>query len=82
MQKLVGTAITDRRFREGLLNGGRQRLLAQFGLSDEEIALLLAIHAESLEGFAAELQRRLESQRRFFRPPTAVSRPYPTPIGL
>jgi len=62
LQKIVGTAITDQRFRNDFLNGGRQRLLSQFDLSEEEAALLLAIRADSLEGFAAELLHRAKSE--------------------
>jgi len=60
LEKLVGIAITDRRFRQEFLNGGRRRLLARFDLGPEERNLLLAIQADSLEGFAAELQQRLQ----------------------
>ncbi len=59
LQKLVGMAIVDQRFRQGFLNGGRKRLLAQFDLATEEQEVVLSIRASSLEGFAAELERRL-----------------------
>jgi len=62
LQKVVGTAIIDRQFRTDFLDGGRQRLLAQFALGEEEAALLLGIQADTLEEFAAELQRRLGSK--------------------
>ncbi len=61
LQRVVGTAIVDHRFRADFLDGGRRRLLAQFGLGEEEAALLLGIRANTLEEFAAELQRHLES---------------------
>jgi len=66
LQKLVGTVIVDRCFRQAFLNGGRQRLLSQFELSPEERAFLLNIQADSLEGFAAELQQWLKVQNTLF----------------
>lgn len=59
LQKLVGTAIVDRRFREGFLNGARRRLLTSFRLAHEEQETVLSIQADTVEGFAAELERRL-----------------------
>ncbi|MGD1996600.1 MAG: hypothetical protein PVH62_07485 [Anaerolineae bacterium] len=64
LQKLVGTAIVNQRFRRDFLNGGRQRLLAEFDLSPEERAAVLAIRADALKEFAAELENWLESHRR------------------
>lgn len=62
LQKIVGTAITDQRFRDDFLNGGRQRLLRQFDLTEEEATLLLTIRADSLEGFASELLCRAKAK--------------------
>ncbi|HHH42328.1 MAG TPA: hypothetical protein ENK56_10045 [Chloroflexi bacterium] len=59
LQKLVGTAVVDRRFRKGFLNGGRRRLLTRFDLATEEREAVLSIRAATLEGFAAELEQRL-----------------------
>ncbi|HEC34703.1 MAG TPA: hypothetical protein ENI37_08345 [Chloroflexi bacterium] len=67
LQRLVGTAVVDRRFRQGFLNGGRQRLLAQFELAAEEREALLSIRANTLEGLAAELERQLYSAGRVAR---------------
>ncbi len=63
LQKLVGAAVVDQRFCRDFLDGGRRRLLEQFELTPEEQAVLLAIQADSLAGFAAELQRWLEARR-------------------
>ncbi len=55
LEDVVGSAIIDRDFRVGLLNGKRARLLSQFDLSPEEHQVLMDIRAESLESFARQL---------------------------
>lgn len=59
---LVGTALTDSEFRDKLLRGERHSLLAEFDLTDEERKAILAIEAESVREFAAQLCERLEIQ--------------------
>jgi len=59
LQRLVGTAVVDRRFRQGFFNGKRQHLLAQFELAADERETVLSIREDTLEGFAEELERRL-----------------------
>lgn len=59
LQKMVGTAVVDRRFRQKLLNGRRQRLLRWFELTPAEQETVLSINKDTLEGFAAELEYRL-----------------------
>jgi hypothetical protein len=81
LQQVVGTAIVDRQFRTDFLNGGRQRLLAQFALGEEEAALLLGIRADTLEEFAAELQRRLGSSGHIALSPPAY-RSLSNPVGF
>jgi hypothetical protein len=63
LEDVVGSAIIDRDFRVGLLNGKRARLLSQFDLSPEEHQVLMDIRAESLESFARQLYGWVESQR-------------------
>jgi hypothetical protein len=60
LQILVGTALTDTRFCEGLLNGSRRSLVADFDLTDEERRVVLEIRAASIQEFAAELSEWLE----------------------
>jgi hypothetical protein len=64
LEEVVGTAIIDRDFRAGLLNGRRARLLSQFNLSPEEHQVLMGIRADSLESFARQLYGWIEAQRR------------------
>lgn len=59
---LVGTALTDSEFRDKLLRGERHSLLAEFDLTDEERESILAIEAESVQEFAAQLCERLKVQ--------------------
>ncbi len=60
LQVLVGTALTNQRFCEGLLNGSRRRLLADFDLTDEEKQAVMTIDAASIQEFAARLCDWLE----------------------
>ena len=55
MDILMWTALTDLRFREGLLNGHRRELVAQLNLTDAEKQAVLAVKADSLEAFAGAL---------------------------
>ncbi len=59
IQAIIGLALTDTKFREGLLNGSRRRMLQAFPLSGEEIEAIMAIRSESLEQFAGELHKFL-----------------------
>jgi hypothetical protein len=59
LEQLVGTAIIDPRFREDLLNGRRREVIADFDLTAEEKAMILGIHAHTLQEFAAVLDRWL-----------------------
>ena len=81
LQKVVGTAIIDRQFRTDFLDGGRQQLLAQFALGEEETALLLGIQADTLEEFAAELQHRLGSEGLVPQSPP-LYRSHSWPVGI
>ncbi len=55
LQNLVGRAIVDRGFRDQLLNGNREDVLADFNLADDELSAIRSVEAHSLETFASEL---------------------------
>ncbi|MFQ5593443.1 MAG: Os1348 family NHLP clan protein [Anaerolineae bacterium] len=60
LQNLVGRAIVDRDFRDQLLNGNREQVMADFNLADDEVSAISSIEAHSLEAFASELDDWLE----------------------
>lgn len=62
MQQLVGIAVVDRHFCQNFLNGRRRSLMGQFELSPEEREKILEIQADSLVGFAGELERWLDTR--------------------
>ena len=62
LQILVGTALTDPKFRHNLLDGRRHSLLTEFDLTDKEREAVLVIEAESIQQFAARLCEWLEAQ--------------------
>jgi hypothetical protein len=62
LHTLVGTALTDSRFCNDLLNGRRHTLLADFDLTDEEQEAVLVIEADSIQKFAAHLHEWLRAQ--------------------
>lgn len=55
IDELIWAALTDPTFCERLLNGQRREILATLGLTDAERQAVLAIKANTLEGFAAAL---------------------------
>jgi len=59
---LVGTALVEREFCEGLLNGECPALLTDKGLSDEERELVLSIEANSIAEFVGQLCEGLKSE--------------------
>jgi hypothetical protein len=59
LQTLIGTALVDGSFRAALLNGSRRRMLQSFALSNEQIEVIMEIHADSLQELASEIHRRL-----------------------
>ena len=63
LEEVVGQAIIDREFCAGLLNGRRAPLLSRFSLTPEETQVLMSIRADSLEAFAGQLYRWIESQQ-------------------
>jgi hypothetical protein len=85
LHTLVGTALTDRRFCHDLLNGRRHTLLTEFDLTDKERKAVLAIRAESIQAFAAQLNEWLKAQEGpASLPPTDGTVTYPpqwSPVG-
>ena len=57
LQAVIGTAVIDSGFRKALLDGSRQRVISNFGLSNEEVAVVMGIRAESLEQFAGQVDQ-------------------------
>lgn len=57
LQAVVGNAVIDPEFRKGLLNGSRLRLISNFNLSPAEVEAVMAIHADTLEIFARQLDQ-------------------------
>lgn len=55
LRSLVAQAVVDRQFCAKLLNGERERVLAEFELSEHERVALRGFRAKSLQGFAAQL---------------------------
>ena len=54
LQAVVGTALVDSKFRQGLLRKSPD-ILSGFGLSPEESQIVLTIKADTLQGFAREI---------------------------
>ena len=73
LQAIVGTAIVDTRFRQGLLHK-RSEVLNDFGLTDEECQAVSSIQAETIEGFASELHRWISNRMQMTRMVPAMSR--------
>jgi hypothetical protein len=55
IDKLIWLALTDTVFCDGLLNGHRRELLDALDLTETERETLLAVQADTLEGFAGVL---------------------------
>jgi hypothetical protein len=71
LQIMVGTALTDTKFCEGLLNGSRPLLVNDFDLTKEERQAVLGISAMSIQEFAAQLCDWLETWASPDSPPSA-----------
>jgi hypothetical protein len=59
LQSLIGAALTDNNFRLALLNGSRQRVLQSFPLTPDQVQILMAIRADTLEQFASQAHQLL-----------------------
>ncbi len=55
LNRLIGMAMVDPRFRKALLDGRREEVLAAFDLTPEETAVLMGIQASNLQDFAQDL---------------------------
>ena len=55
IDEMVWRALTDKQFREGMLNGRGRELVTVVGLSDMEQESVMSVRAETLEAFAAAL---------------------------
>jgi hypothetical protein len=63
LRSLVAHAVVDARLCAKLLNGERESVLARFELSEAERAALREIRAQSLQGFAAQLDEWMRTVR-------------------
>ncbi len=55
LQLLTGAALLDTRLCDRLLNGQRRQVAAEFGLSGQEINVVMAIQAETFQDFVRGL---------------------------
>lgn len=55
IDELVWTALTDSSFRRRLLNGQRREVLETVSLTEAERQAVMAVQADTLEGFAGAL---------------------------
>ncbi len=62
LRSLVAHAVVDARLCSQLLNGERETVLARFELSEGERTALRAIQAETLQGFAAQLDHWMQGE--------------------
>jgi hypothetical protein len=63
LRSLVAHAVVDTRLCSQLLNGERERVLARFEFSEGERAMLRSIRADTLQGFAAQLDHRMHDDK-------------------
>lgn len=57
LDDLIGRAVASKEFCAAVLNGQRRELLKGYDLDPEEVTKLLAIQADTLEDFAAAIER-------------------------
>ena len=55
IDEMVWRALTEKRFRDGMLNGHRRELATAVGLSDLERETVMSVRADTLEAFATAL---------------------------
>ena len=72
LQAVVGTAVIDSEFRAALLNGPRRAAVSDFGLTPEEMNVVLAIHAATLEQFAGQVDQWIARKLHRVEPPELV----------
>ncbi len=62
LKQLVGAALVDREFSDGLMNGKRATLLAGFDLSPEERDVVASVKTESVRELASCVHDWLKGQ--------------------
>jgi hypothetical protein len=62
LQFMVGRAIVSDQYRAGILNGHKAELIRDLDLDPSESAQVMAIRANTLAEFAAEVERIVEAQ--------------------
>ena len=72
LQSLIGTAVIDAEFCRALLNGGRCQAIESFHLTPEEAAAVMAIRANNIEQFAAQVHHWILDQQNAPEPPPLV----------
>jgi len=60
LKQLIGAALVDRELSEGLVNGRRSALLADFDLTDEERAVVACSESESVQDLASKVHSWLK----------------------
>jgi hypothetical protein len=67
LKRLVGLALLDQEFCDGLMNGKRSALIAGFDLTEEEQEIVTSLESGSIREFAGSLCKWMNE------PETAVS---------
>lgn len=62
LKGLVGAALVDRDLCDGLMNGRRSALLAEFDLSDEEREMVASFENQSVRDLASTVHSWLKEQ--------------------
>ena len=58
VERVIGRAVTDSAFREALIKNAREAC-KEYNLTEDELAALEALDAESLKAFAGTLDERI-----------------------
>ena len=72
LKRLVGLALLDREFCDGLMNGKRSALLAGFDLTEEEQEVITSLESGSIREFAGSLCEWLNEPQ----PPPPMEMPF------
>lgn len=62
LQFMVGRAVISDKYRAGILNGHKAELIRELDLEPGESAQIMAIRANTLAEFAAEVDRIVQAQ--------------------
>jgi hypothetical protein len=63
LEVLVGRAVISKQFKAGLLNGHRAELIQEYNLEPEEIAVLMAIRADTVKEFAIAVEQFMANRQ-------------------